>query len=425
MVYKEYKMGPYNLHTLKTDKFKLCHMEIIFRNNVKKCEITARNVLFDFLTEANRDYPTKRELALKLEDLYNASLYSVTSKVGNAVFTNVCMDFINPKFTDDHEALESSIKLPFEMILNPLAVNKEFDSKLLGIVKDRTAADIKSIKESPKKYSITGALKTLGEDSSSSYTNLGSNEDLENITSGSLYKYYEKVLKEDYIDIYLIGDLDMDEIANIIDKYAKFKIIKNHDFKMYVKNPKRKLVVKNEKFIYTQTNIILILNLNNLTSHEKKYIANLYNIILGGGSLETKLYKRLRNENSLCYNVNSMYQKYDGLILIATAVDVNAADKAIKLIKQAIKDMSNNITEEELEQAKQLILSSLAMNMDNIGKIVDNYFYQNVSDLDDYETRLKEFKKVSVQDIYNMSKKVSISTIYSLVGGEANEKTRN
>ncbi len=417
MVYKEEKHGPYTLHTIKTNKFKLCHMEIIFRNNVVKEDITKRNILFDLLTESNKDYPTKRSLTLKLEDLYNTSLYSVTSKVGNAVITNVCLDFINPKYTEDI-VLEETLKLPFDMIFKPLAANKEFNPKFVEIAKKRAEADIKSIKENPKKYAILEAIKTLGDNTSSSYSNVGTISDLEKITPESLYKYYEEVLKNDYIDIYIIGDLDMNKVSEIISNYAKFKVIKNHDFGFYVENLKRKPVVKTENFIYVQTNIIVILNLNKLTDYEKKYVANIYNLILGGGSLETKLYRRLRTENSLCYNVNSMYQKYDGLILISTAVDINSEDIAIKLIKQAIKDMTNNITEEELNQAKELINSALTMNMDNIGKIVDNYFYKNISDLDDYETRLETFKKVTVEDLYNLSKKVSISTIYSLVGGE-------
>ncbi|MDD4705701.1 MAG: insulinase family protein [Bacilli bacterium] len=419
MVYKEYKMGPYNLHTIKTNKFKLCHMEIIFRNNVVKEEISKRNILFDYLTDSSKRYPTVRETFLKLEDLYNASIYSVTSKVGNTILTNVCMDFINPKYTDK-EILEESLKLSFEMLLNPLAVNEEFNQEHLEIVKNRNIANIKSLKENPKKYAITETMKTLGDNSKSSFTNIGSLEEVESITPVSLYKYYKQVLKHDYIDIYIIGDLNMDDIERIISKYAKFKYIKNHDIKMYTSNPKRKPLIKSERFIYVQTNIVMILNLNNLTSYEQKYVANLYNIILGGGSLETKLYKRLREENSLCYNVNSMYQKYDGLIIISTAVDINAKDKAINLIKQAIKDMNNNISDEELERAKELIVSSLGMSMDNIGKIVDNYFFKNVSDLDDYEIRIKEFKKVTKEEIYNLGKKISISTIYSLVGGETN-----
>lgn len=421
MVYKEYKMGPYNVHTIKTDKFKLCHMEIIFRNNVIKDDITQRNFLFDLLTDLNKKYNSKRKLVLRLEDLYNASLYSVTSKVGNSIITNLCMDFINPKYTEEN-ILEESLKLPFEVIFNPYAINNSFDLKSFDIVKKRMEANIKSLKENPRKYAIVESLKTLSNDSKSSFTNIGSLKDLDIITPASLYKYYERVLLKDHVDIYIIGDLDMDQVNEIISRYAKFKVIKNEKLELYTKNKKRKTIKKRENYLYAQTNIVFLLNLNNLTSYEKKYIANIYNIILGGGSLETKLYKKLRNEHSLCYNVGSMYQKYDGLILITTSVDINQESFAIKLIKDSLKEMEDNITDQELNQAKELIVSSLNMSMDNIGRVVDNYFYKNISDLDDYETRIKEFKNIKKEDIYNFSKKITISTIYSLVGGENDEK---
>lgn len=421
MLYKKEKMGGYNLHTIKTDKFKLCHMEVIFRNNAVKEDMAKRNILFDYLSECSKKYPTKREINLKLEDLYSASLYNVTSKVGNAVFTNFCIDFISPKYTDNN-IVKDAIELIFEMILNPLASNNEFDSKLFDFIKERNRNDIKSIKENPKKFATLEALKTLGEESSSSYGSVGTLEDLDNVTAENLYTYYEEVLKNDYIDIYMIGDADMDEVSKYVEQYAKFKVIKNHEFNLYTQNEKRRARIVSDHFKYAQTNIVMLLSLNKLNPYEKRYVANLYNIILGGGSLETKLYKRLRGENSLCYNVTSMYQKYDGLIIINTAVDINASKKAVKLIKTALKDMTNNISLDELNKAKSLVETSLNMTKDNIGKLVDNYFYQDISDLEDFETRIKTFKEVTVEDIYKLAKKISISTEYSLIGGEIDEE---
>lgn len=417
MVYKEYKMGSYNLHTIKTDKFKLCHLEVIFRNNVVKEELNKRNMVFDILCESNMTYPTKRDLYLQMEDLYNSNIYSITSKTGNSIISNVCLDFINPIYTEK-KVLDSSIKLLFDLLHNPLAKNNEFDSKTFELIKSRMKDTINSIKENPKKYALLESLKTLGDKTTSSFGNIGTIEDLDDITPENLYEHYLKILKTDNIDIYVIGDLDMDNVATIIDKYAKFTYIKNNEFDMYVTNPKRKAIVTTNRYNYAQTNIIMILNLNKLNDYEKKYIANVYNIVLGGGSLETKLFRRLRKENSLCYNVTSMYQKYDGLILISTAVDINANKKAIKLIKQALKDMTNNITEEELKQAKELIITSINMNKDNISKIVDNYFFKNLSHIDDFEERIKIFSKVSIEDIYKLSKKISLLAIYTLAGTE-------
>ena len=65
MVFKDYKMKGYTLHTIKTDKFKMCHVEVIFRNNVVKEEITKRNLLFDMLCECSKSTIYCRKISKK------------------------------------------------------------------------------------------------------------------------------------------------------------------------------------------------------------------------------------------------------------------------------------------------------------------------------------------------------------------------
>ena len=100
MIYKKQQFGTFNLHTIKTDKFKLCHVEIYFRNNVNVNDITKRNALFDVLFENNNEFKSRRLLNLKLEELYNAGIYCSNSKVGNAFVTSCDIDFISPKYTE-------------------------------------------------------------------------------------------------------------------------------------------------------------------------------------------------------------------------------------------------------------------------------------------------------------------------------------
>ena len=406
--------GSYNLHTIKTDRFKTCHVELMFRNNVNVEELTIRNVLFDTLLEGSKNYETNRLLNLKLQDLYNASVYSVTSKVGNMILTSFCIDFLVPKYSDE-EIIDESFKLLFELIFNPLVTNNEFDKEKVDYVKIKLESELKSIVEHPRKAAIIDAFKTLGNCPTSYETN-GRVEDLPKINQSNLYDYYENVLKNDYIDIYVIGNLDMDKVDKTIKKYQQFDIIKTHDVNVYVKNEKRKLIKETKTTNYFQTNLVFLLNLYNLTDFEKKYVANLYNIILGGGSLQTKLSKKLRIDNSLCYNVQSSYMKYDNMILISTGVDVSGEAKAIKLIKDAINEMKTTITDEELSEAKELILTSLKMTEDSPSRMVDNLLYHDLGLIDVLEERLVNFKKVTKEDIYNLANKINICTIYSLKG---------
>ena len=145
-------------------------------------------------------------------------------------------------------------------------------------------------------------------------------------------------------------------------------------------------------------------------------------MILGGGSLETKLYNRLRNENSLCYSCSSMYQKFDNLLILHTAVSPENEGVAIKLMKKALFDMiEGNITEEEIENAKKLITTTLTMSEDVPGRIVDNYLYKNLYGLDELEIRIKNYNSITKKEIVNFAKKVRLNTILCVRDGE-NEK---
>ena len=69
--------GSYNLHTIKTDKFKSIMVKVSFRRPIKKQEITMRNILCNMLTQSSNNYKTKRQMAIKAQDLYAASISTV------------------------------------------------------------------------------------------------------------------------------------------------------------------------------------------------------------------------------------------------------------------------------------------------------------------------------------------------------------
>ena len=60
MIYKEYKKSTYNVYTIKTDKFKTCHMEIVFRNNINKSDVTKRSFITEMLVENSNLYKTRK-----------------------------------------------------------------------------------------------------------------------------------------------------------------------------------------------------------------------------------------------------------------------------------------------------------------------------------------------------------------------------
>lgn len=417
MEYKVYDCDSYKIHTIKTDKFKNCSMEIMFRNNLIKEEITENNMLVDMLMHSSKKYPKRRDIAIELENLYSSSVRGFSTRLGNSIMLSFVLDFLNPRYCDEGY-LEEVISLPFELLLNPNVDNLEFDRRSFNIIKNRIKSDIESLKENASRYAFRRSLTLMDKDSPSSYYMTGYLSDLENITPSSLVDTYHRMLNDYICDIYIIGNLDMDKVVQLIKDKFKIKTIKDYKVNLYVDNKIRK---KNldicETGNYEQDSLVMIYNLDNLNKKERDYVIQLYNIILGSGGLTSKLYKYLREENSLCYIVSSMYQKYDGLLLIYSGIDKIDKNKCLKLINKALQEMINgDFTDEELDNAKKAVISSIKMSEDTNGGIINNYLFNELDNLPLYDERVKEFKKISKKDVIEVAKKVKLNTIYLLSG---------
>ena len=418
MVYKTYKCNSFNVHTIKTDRFKTAHMEIMFRKKVVKEELCAYTFLMDMLSGSTKNYPVKRDLIVQFEELYKTSAYGVTVKTGNVLNATMIVDFINPKFIDDKNYLENVIKLPMEMLLNPNVVNEEFDLKQFNIVKERLIRDIKSIKDNSFKYAVRSSFDVMDENSPTSFSILGTIEDVNNITPATLYKTYKTLFKECLCDIFVIGDIDMDELVSFIKKYFKHRIINNDNLELPVDNKMRKkAITKCEPSENIQANLVMIYNIADLSDIARHIDFQVFNYIFGNGGLTSKLYRKLREENSLCYSVNSLYMKYDKLLVIHVSLEQANVNKAINLIKKCVKEMiSGDFLDSDIVDAKTNLIMSLDLANDNNVAILNNYVFNYFDNLPSLDERKDMLKKVTKEDIMKVAKKLKLNTVYVLEG---------
>ena len=306
------------------------------------------------------------------------------------------------------------------MILHPAIEADEFDIRNFNIVKNRLHDEILSVGENINRVSLKKALGKLDSLSPSSYGILGTIQELEEISPKKLFNAYQDLMQSD-CDIYLIGDLDMDLVANIIFKYFKNPIVKTKsDISLYVENKSVKKVRNyEEKSHFLETNLVQIYNLEHLTDQEKITTMYFYNYLLGGGGLNTKLYQLLREKNSLCYGVKSVYLKYDNLLMIQTSVSKDDVSKAVKLIKQAFKEMKmGKFSEDELNNAKESFIFSLNLSLDNPGGILNNYIFHILDGLPLIEERIKMIRDVTKEEIVAIASKIKPNISFVLVGEE-------
>ena len=418
MKYKTYNCNSFNVHTIKTDKFKTSHVEVIFRDIANKDEMGAYSFLADMLSQSSKTYPRKKDLITRFEELYKIIVYATTLRVGNVLDFHVSLDFINPDYINDKNYVEEVIKILFDIIENPNVTNDEFDLKTFNIVKERLKREINSLKENPMKQSIKEAFKAMNADTPTSYELLGNLESLEKITPSSLYKTYKNLRKNFKVDIFLIGNLEMDDTVSLIKKYFKNRYIIENKLDLMVDNKEiKRLVVKSMASDNVQANLVMIFNLKKLTEIEKNITFNVFNYLYGSGGLTSKLYQSIREKNSLCYAISSMYLKYDKLLLVHISLEQANVKKATSLVKKELKNMQvGNFTEEELKDAINNMIVSLDMAQDNNVSIINNYVFHVFDNLPMPEERVEMFKNIKKEDVINVAKKVKLNTVFTLEG---------
>ena len=247
----------------------------------------------------------------------------------------------------------------------------------------------------------------------------GYKEDLEKIDRKNLYEYYKEFINNSSVDIYVVGDINFNEIEELIEKYFTFK-----DNKKLLNNPGIEEKVHNKKvnevFEKDETNqakLSIACTLEGLTEYEKKYSLNIYNLMLGG-TADSKFFKNIREKHSLCYYISSNGNKLDNLLIIASGITKDNYKKIIKLINKEMDDMrKGDFSEEDLDKAIKYNVAVLEEIEDKPNQIIASFYAQDKMGTDSIEERLNKVKKVSKEDIMKVANKIHIDSIF-LLGGD-------
>ena len=92
---EQFDMGSYNLHVIRTKKFKTITVEVNFRRKLKKEEITKRNLLKSVLLYTTNNFKTEQELIRETENLYDLKLVSSNMRIGNYSNLSFKIRFLN------------------------------------------------------------------------------------------------------------------------------------------------------------------------------------------------------------------------------------------------------------------------------------------------------------------------------------------
>ena len=417
MNYTKKDLGSFSLHLINTNKFKTITVKVVFHTPIKKEEITKKNILTDILLQSTQKYDSKRKLTIEAEELYSAEIGTSNQRIGNYIFTSFLLQVLHDKYTEEGN-LEKSLEFLSEIIYNPDINESGFQKDKLDLAKYNMVVSLSTIKEDASNYSLIRMSEAYDKESPVAYRMTGYLEDLENITEENLYESYQKMIDNDYIDIFVVGDFDNKEMLWLIKKYFKFKKIKKgkESYFLPIKKARKRRLFAKETINNTQSKLAIACPIAQMSPYERDYALVLANLILGGGS-DSKLFKDVRETNSLCYTIHSYVNKLDNLLIITAGIDKNNYQKTVDLITENLNEMKKgNFSLKDMDIAKQIYHTSIEEIEESEQNMINEILSENILGLPSLEERMEKMNKVGKKDIIKVCKKINMDTVFLLEG---------
>lgn len=420
MEYKqtELKKG-IKLHTIKTEKFKTNLIAIMLTTKLNRENVTKNALVPAVLRRGTKNLTTQEEINKKLEEMYGASLDCGLDKTGDNQVLKFYIETVNDEFLpqEAENMLKTSLEKIFEFVFNPYLENGCFKKEYVEQEKENIKQIIDGKIDNKARYSLDRCIEEMYKDKPYGLYKYGYVEDMKNINEKNLYEYYQQLINECKIDIFVSGIID-EETENIIKNNEN--IIKLKDREPQYNEPE--IIAKRtekendvqESMDVTQGKLIIGMDLD-IDNDNSRFDVMIYNSIFGG-SANSKLFQNVREKASLAYTASSSYYRFKNNIFINCGIEIKNYEKALEIIKQQIEDMKKgDFTDEEVENVKKGIIASIKTIDDEQDTEITYFFSQELSkskcNIEQYMQRISEVTKDKVVDVAN---KVSINTVYFL-----------
>ncbi|WP_338324557.1 EF-P 5-aminopentanol modification-associated protein YfmF [Anaerobacillus alkaliphilus] len=418
----EQNVNGINLHVIETNKYKTNTIVLHIRTPLNKETVTKRALLPYILQSGTETFPSRLEIRSYLDELYGATLGVDVSKKGENQILSFRMDVANEKYLKDKTPLlEETIKLLAEILLKPTKENNAFESSIVNNEKRNLSQRIQSIFDDKIRYANMRITEEMCKDEPYGLSVWGYEEEITAVTPEQIYEEYQAMLVNDDIDLYIVGDVQTEEISKLVEKYFIFPGNRlTRDRKEVSVNSNQKVEKENE--IFEEQDIKqgkLHIGFRTATTYndEDYFAMQMFNGLFGGFS-HSKLFINVREKASLAYYASSRYESHKGILMVMSGIEFTNYSQAVTIIKEQLKSMqSGDFTEKEIEQTKAVIKNQILETVDVARGYVELLHHNAIATkkrtIDDWLTGIDQVTK---EDIVKVGQKVQLDTIYFLKG---------
>lgn len=414
-----HELGGLRVHIIPTDKYKTNTFVFRFKAPLNEETVTERALLPYVLQSATEKLPSVIRLRQYLEELYGSSLAVDVSKKGEDHIISIYVDIANEVYLHDAPPLfEKALSMLSDIVLHPATEGNGFLSSIVESEKRALLQRIEATYDDKMRYANERLIEEMCKVEPYRLSANGKKESVMSITNESLYQYYQKVLAEDEMDLYIIGDIS-ENAVDLVSKYFSISTrpVRERNVLLHRRNNEEKEVVEKQELKQSKLHIGYR---TFVTYKDEDYFAlQLFNGLFGGFS-HSKLFVNVREKNSIAYYAASRFESHKGLLFVMSGIEAKNYEKAVEIIKEQMLAMQNGeFSEEEIHQTKSVIQNQILEAIDTPRGFVEMLYHGIISDRTrPVEEWLTGIESVTKEEIVKVAKNIELDTIYFLQGTE-------
>ncbi|WP_406621875.1 EF-P 5-aminopentanol modification-associated protein YfmF [Bacillus atrophaeus] len=414
------KQAGLTAHIVKTEKFKTVSLVFKMLAPLSKELVTKRALFPHVLLRGTQRHPKTADLRAYLDELYGTSVSCDLSKKGEQHVITFRLEIPNEKYLKDQTPLlEKGLQLLAELVFSPSLEGDAFQSQYVNQEKRTLKQRIQAVYDDKMRYSNLRLVQEMCKNEPYALHVNGEIDAVDAITAESLYEAYKKALKQDQLDLYVIGDVDHKQVQKGIETYFKTedRPLRTTEKAATGQKPEPKEVIDEEDVKQGKLNIGFR---TNIIYTDPDYPAlQVFNGLFGGFS-HSKLFINVREKASLAYYAASRVESFKGLLMVMSGIEVKNYKQAVTIIEEQFQAMKNGeFSEEDIEQTKAVIKNQVLETIDTAYGLSEFLYQQAAVQVQiPVEDFLSNIERVTKEDIINAGKKIELDTTYFLTGTE-------
>lgn len=407
------------VHMISTEKYKTNTFVLRLKSPLCEETVTERALLPYVLQSATETYPSVIQIRQYLEELYGSSLAVDVSKKGEDHIISIYIDIANETYLQEAPPLfEKALAMLADIMQRPATEGKGFLQTVVESEKRALMQRIESTFDDKMRYANERLIEEMCKAEPYRLSANGQKERISAITNETLYQYYQKVLNEDEIDLYIIGDFEQGALELVRQYFSVSKREpKERNVLLHKRSEEEQEVVEKQELKQSKLNIGYR---TFITYQDGDYFAlQLFNGLFGGFS-HSKLFVNVREKNSLAYYAASRYESHKGLLFVMSGIEGENYEKAVTIIKEQMRAMQNgDFTDEEIVQTKSVIKNQVLETLDTPRGLVELLYHGVIANYDrPVEEWLTGIDQVTKDEIVKVANHIQLDTIYFLHGTE-------